>query len=134
MITTISNPILHPQVTMTLDMTATLPNGEVYTRVGTRVREIVEGYGNEILADNVYNVTGNWTTTTPNGTNYTSTITTPLIIKMSCIAENKPLLVSGTITFVRNNNSSSLNYGNGICDNIATFTVNGNSFIIIIGN
>jgi hypothetical protein len=53
---------------------------------------------------------------------------------MSCIAENKPLLVSGTITFVRNNNSSSLDYGAGICDNIATFTVNGNSFIIIIGN
>jgi len=134
MISTIANPIPHPQVTMTMDMTATLPNGGVYTRVGTRVREIVEGYGNEILADNVYTVTGSWTTTTPSGTNYTSTISTPLRIKMSCIAENKPLLVSGTITFVRNNNSSSLDYGAGICDNIATFTVNGNSFIIIIGN
>ncbi len=134
MITTIANPILHPQVTMTLDMTATLPNGQVYTRVGTRVREIIEGYGNAILSDNVYKVTGSWVTTTPSGTTHTTTITTPLKIKMSCIAENKPLLVSGVLTIVRNNNSSTLDYGNGICDNIATFTVNGNSFIIIIGN
>lgn len=134
MISTASNPILHPQVTMTMDLTATLPNGSVYTRVGTRIREIVEGYGNEVLADNVYKVTGNWITTTPSGATQTSTISTPLMIKMSCIAANKPLLVSGIITIVRNNTSATLDFGNGTCDNLAVFTINGNSFNIVIGN
>lgn len=134
MISTTANPILHPQVTMTMDMTATLPDGRVYTRVGTRVREIVEGYGNELLADNVYKVTGSWVTTTPSGAIQTSTITTPMIIKMSCIAVNKPLIVSGVLTIVRNNTSSTLDFGNGTCDNLAVFTVNGNSYNIVIGN
>ena len=49
MITTIANPSPHPQVTMTLDLTATIPGVGDYHRVGTRVREIVEGYGTEIL-------------------------------------------------------------------------------------
>jgi len=133
MISTTANPILHPQVTMTLDMTATLPDGRVYTRVGSRVREIVEGYGNEILADNVYKVTGNWVTTTPSGASQTSTITTPLIIKMSCILVNKPLIVSGVLTIVRNVTTATIDFGDGTCDNLAVFTVNGNSFDIVIG-
>jgi hypothetical protein len=119
---------------MNMDMTATLPDGRVYTRVGTRVREIVEGYGNEIITDNVYKVTGSWVTTTPTGASQTSTITTPLIVKMSCLVVNKPLIVSGIITIVRNNTSSTLDFGDGTCDNLAVFTVNGNSYNIVIGN
>jgi len=134
MISTTTNPILHPQVTMNMDMTATLPDGRVYTRVGTRVREIVEGYGNEIITDNVYKVTGSWVTTTPTGASQTSTIRTPLIVKMSCLVVNKPLIVSGIITIVRNNTSSTLDFGDGTCDNFAVFTVNGNSYNIVIGN
>lgn len=134
MISTTANPILHPQVTMTMQMTATLPDGRVYTRVGTRVREIVEGYGNEIIADNIYKVTGSWVTTTPTGATQNSTITTPLIIKMSCIAVYKPLIVAGVLTIVRNDISSTLDFGDGACDNLAVFTVNGNSYNIVIGN
>ena len=134
MISTTANPILHPQVTMTMDMTATLPDGRVYTRVGSRVREIIEGYGNEILADNVYKVTGSWVTTGPNGGTQTSTITTPLNVKMSCVAVNKPLIVSGVITIVRNDTTATLDFGDGTCDNLAVLTVNGNSYNIVIGN
>lgn len=134
MITTTANPTPHPQVTMTIDMTATLPNGGVYHRVGSRVREIIEGFGNAILADNIYQITGNWVTTTPSGATQTSTITTPLHVKMSCIAVNKPLIVSGVITIVRNDTTATLDFGNGDCDNLAVFTVNGNSYNIIIGN
>lgn len=125
----------HPIVTMDMDLTATFPNGNVYTRIGQRVREIIEGYstpGN--LLDNVYRVTGSWTTTYPNTSDLVSTITTPLRVRMSCLTPHKPLLVSGVITFERNGNTATLDYGNGDCDNLAVYTVNGNSFNIVIGN
>jgi hypothetical protein len=130
-----ANSSSHPIVVMNMDMSATFPNGNVITRVGTRTREIVEGYSTPaILVDNVYQVTGNWTTTFPSTTVQTSTITTPLLVKMSCIATNKPLLVQGVITFMRNNNTATLDYGSGDCDNLAVFTINGNSYNIVIGN
>ncbi|MBC7523763.1 MAG: hypothetical protein H7239_04930 [Flavobacterium sp.] len=125
----------HPIVVMNMDMTATFPDGRVFARVGTRTREIIAGYSTPaVLADNVYQVTGNWTTTFPNTTVQYSTITTPLLVKMSCIAVNKPLLVQGVITFVRNGNTATLDYGNGDCDNLAVFTINGISYNIVIGN
>ena len=134
MITTVANPNPHPQVTMTMDLTATLPNGGVYTRVGTRVREIIEGFGTIIFADNIYKITGSWVTTTPSGATQTSTITTPLRVKMSCIAVHKPLTVFGIITIVRNDTTATLDFGDGTCDNLAVLTVNGNSYNIVIGN
>ncbi len=125
----------HPIVTMNMELTATFPNGNVYTRVGQRVREIISGYNTPAtILDNVYKVTGSWTTTYPNDSNLISTITTPLNVKMSCITPQKPLLVSGIITFERNGNSATLDYGDGTCDNLAVYTVNGNAFNIIIGN
>jgi hypothetical protein len=125
----------HPIVVMLLDMTITMPNGDVYTRVGTRTRELVEGFSTtQIFADNIYKITGNWTTTHPNGTVQTATITTPLRAKMSCLAVNKPLLVFGVITFVKNGVTATLDYGNGDCDNTAVFTINGVSYTITIGN
>jgi hypothetical protein len=125
----------HPIVTMNMDLTATFPNGNVYTRVGQRVREIIEGFDTPgVLLDNIYRVTGSWTTTYPNLNDLTSTITTPLNVKMSCITPQKPLLVSGVITFVRNGNSATLDYGNGVCDNLAVYTIGGNSYNIVIGN
>lgn len=125
----------HPIVVMLLDMTITMPNGDVYTRVGTRTRELVEGFNTPmIFADNIYKITGNWTTTHPNGTVQTATITTPLRAKMSCLAVNKPLLVLGVITFVKNGVTATLDYGNGDCDNTAVFTINGTSYTINIGN
>lgn len=124
----------HPIVTMDMDMTATFPNGNSYTRVGQRIREITEGYSTVVFADNVYRVTGSWTTSFPNASIQTSTITTPLMVKMSCIAVNKPLLVSGVITITRDGNVATLDYGNGVCDNLAIFTYNGTPFTIVFGN
>jgi len=53
---------------------------------------------------------------------------------MSCVAENKPIIVLGVITIVRNGNTATLDYGDGACDNLAVLTVNGNTFNIVIGN
>ncbi|MFM9988246.1 hypothetical protein [Flavobacterium sp.] len=132
-IATVASPS-HPIVTMNMDMTATFPNGNVYTRVGQRISEIIEGFSTPSWTDNVYQVTGSWTTTFPNTVIQTSTITSPLHIKMSCISVNKPLIVSGVITFNRNSHTATLDYGNGDCDNLAIFTINGNSYNITIGN
>lgn len=127
--TSAANPNIHPIITMNMEMSATFPNGNNYTRVGTRVREIIEGYSTSILSDNVYRVTGNWTTTFPNANTQTSTITSALIIKLNC-----PNITKGVITFVRNGNTATLDYGNGTCDNLAIFTINGNAFNIVLGN
>jgi hypothetical protein len=54
--------------------------------------------------------------------------------KLSCIAVNKPILTKGIITFVKNNVTSTLDYGEGECDNIAIYIINGNSYTINIGN
>ena len=123
-----ANPNIHPIVTMNMDMTATLPNGNVVTRAGQRVREIIEGYATGMWLDNIYQVTGQWTTTFPSGAVQTSTITTPLRIRMNC-----PNIVRGVITIVRNDNTATLDYGDGECDNLAIFTINGNSNIITLG-
>lgn len=124
----------HPIVMMQLEMTITMPNGDVYTRVGSRTRELVEGFNTDTFLDNIYRITGSWTTTNQNGNQHTATITEPLMAKMSCTAVNKAILAKGVITFVRNNVSSTLNYGNGECDNLAVFTINGVSFTIVIRN
>lgn len=127
--TSTANPQTHPIVTMNMDMTATFPNGAVVTREGTRVREIIEGYGTPIWNDNIYEITGSWTTTFPNNVVQTSTITSPLRIRMNCSN-----IVRGIITIVRNNNTATLDYGVGECDNLAVFTINGNSYTITLGN
>jgi hypothetical protein len=131
-VATASSPS-HPIVVMQMDLTATI-NGQSHHRVGTRTREIIAGYDTpNVFSDNVYSITGNWTTTHPTGT-VTSTITSPLLAKMSCMNVNKPLLVQGVITFNKNNHSATLDYGTGECDNLAVYTVNGISYNIVIGN
>ena len=129
MTTSTANPEIHPIVTMNMDLTATFPNGAIVSREGTRVREIIEGYDTNIWLDNIYEVTGSWVTTFPSGVEQNSTITFPLRIRMNC-----PNIVRGIITIVRNENTATLDYGNGICDNLAVFTLNGNATTITIGN
>lgn len=125
----------HPVVVMNMDLTATFPDGRVFNRFGSRTREIISGYDTpNVLADNVYQVTGEWTTTYPNLADQVSTITSPLLVKMSCALASKPLIVQGVISFQRGLQTSTLDYGTGDCDNIAVFTINGNAYTIIIGN
>lgn len=114
---------LHPVTTHSIDVKITFPDGKVYSRIGTRVREMVEGFdtiGN--WEDNVFLVWGYNTTTFPNGEKYTFTITTQLRIAMSC---KMPFPVKGVITIVKNDAEATLDYGNGDCDDLATITIKG---------
>ena len=124
----------HPIWVMTMNLTITLPDGRIITRVGTRTSEIIAGFNTPTSwTDNVFSVTGNWTTTFPNTVTQTSTITSPIIVKLSCIPTNSSLS-QGVITFVRNSHTATLDYGNGSCDNLAVFTINGVSYNVILGN
>jgi hypothetical protein len=114
---------LHLVTTHSVDVKITFPDGKVYSRIGTRVREMVEGFdtiGN--WEDNVFLVWGYNVTTFPNGAKYTFTITTPLRIALSC---KMPFPVKGVITIVKNDAKATLDYGNGDCDDLATITING---------
>ena len=115
---------IHPVTTHSIDVKITFPDGKIYTRIGTRVREMVEGFTTiSIWEDNVFKAWGYNITTFPNGSKYTCTIqkTQPLLIKMSC---KMPFPVSGVIEITKNDGKATLDYGNGDCDDLATMTIN----------
>ena len=113
----------HPIHIMQLNMTATFPNGDVYTRVGTRTRECVENFGDGILINNVYKIYQSITNTRPNGAQHYHVVleTSPLKIDMACQYK----VVSGVLTITGPSNSAVIDYGNGDCDNNATIAING---------
>lgn len=114
---------VHPVMTFTVDMKITFDDGRIYTRTGTKIKETVEGYGTPLIwDDNVFLVTGNGTTTLPDGTIIVKTITTPLRYVMTC---NLPFPVSGVVTITKNDSEGVLDFGTGACDNLATLTING---------
>ena len=118
---------IHPVHVMDMNMTFTVL-GEVYTRVGTRTRECIEGYDTRVIwSDNIYVVTGSWTTTFPNGNVHTNTISNvePLRIRMNCNYR----IVKGIVNITRPNHTAILDYGSGTCDNIATISIDGGAAI-----
>ena len=125
--TTTANPNTHLIFKIDLNLTVTLPGGRIIKIKGTKTREIIEGQSTPELADNVYQVTGNWETIFPNGAIRTATITSPLIIKMNC--HN---IVKGIIEYKRNDLIAILDFGDGTCDNQATLTIDGVQHLITL--
>lgn len=60
-----------------------------------------------------------------NGSAYSITITTPLVYKRSCHVTRAFIPVEGVQEIIKGDNSGSIDYGDGTCDNIVTVTVNG---------
>jgi len=78
----------------------------------------------------MYSITGSASGTTGTGTHFTVSITSPIIVKLSCWFESpsKPGLVQGTLQITPDGKPvRTIDYGSGDCDNTATITVNGNS-------
>ncbi|MBC8753434.1 hypothetical protein H2O64_02045 [Kordia sp. YSTF-M3] len=113
----LSNDVGNPQSTAIVNMQVTWPNGATYTRDGTRIREWIEGVGSGTWTDNVYSITGSVTTTNVLGNIYAATITTALRRELTC-----PFIVSGTVLLSRNNATGTLAFGDGSCDNEASWT------------
>lgn len=119
----------NPQFTHNLDLTVIWPNGVQASRNGTKIREWVEGFGSGIFSDNVFEVSGDWTTTFVNGNTHTYEVMTPLRREVICT-----YFVSGTVDVQRTNFGGTFDYGDGDCDNQASFTFNNGTEIPITLN
>ena len=97
-------------------------------RDGAREHQQTEGNGTPLyLLDDVFEITGNATGSNSNGNSWASETTGPLVRKYSC-----QWLVKGGVKISRHSNTISavLDYGDGSCDNKATITINGVSYLI----
>ena len=119
----------NPQFTHNLDLTVIWPSGVQASRNGTKIREWVEGFGSGVFSDNVFEVTGNWTTTFVNGNSHTYEVLTPLRREVICT-----YFVSGTINVQRTNFGGVFDYGTGDCDNQAIFTLDNGTEVPITLN
>ncbi|WP_347924497.1 hypothetical protein [Pontimicrobium sp. SW4] len=112
-----SNDNGNPQFTKTVDITVVWPDGIEASRTGTKTREWIEGHGSGVWSDNVFEVTGNWMSTFRNGNTHSYEVTNPLRREVVC-----RFFVSGSVNVERTNFAGIFDYGDGDCDNQATFT------------
>ena len=125
----LSNDNGNPQFTHTRDITIIWPNGVQASRDGQKVREWIEGFGSGVFSDNVFEVTGYWISTFVNGNSHSYEIMTPLRREVIC-----RYFVSGNVDVERTNFGGTFDYGEGNCDNEATFTFNNGTVIDVILN
>lgn len=124
----IANENGNPQSTVNETIVVSFPNTDVTaTRVGLRIAEWVEGVGSGNWQDNVFHVTGNWDTSFTNGFQREGLVTEKLVRKLSCA-----YLVSGKVEIQQQGYTGLLDFGDGICDNLALFTVNEYEFLIYL--
>ncbi len=122
-----SNTNGNPQSTIHVDFTITWPSGLVGERTGTILREWIEGSDTLLdWTDDVFLVSGNWSTTFDNGNTYSANIITNLRRELTCW-----YFVSGTIDFNYNGLIFTGDYGNGTCDNDATLTFSNGAIVEI---
>jgi hypothetical protein len=125
----LSNDNGNPQFTHTLDLTVIWPNGAQASREGVKIREWVEGFGSGVFSDNVFEITGDWSTTFVNGNTHAYEVLIPLRREVICY-----YFVSGSVAVQRTNFGGTFDYGNGDCDNQASFTFNNGTIIDITLN
>ncbi len=111
-----------PISTIDLNFKITSPTGNEFTRVGKRVRQFIEGSETATVTDNVFSITGSWTTTNAAGIRET-TISKPIKWVAACQFK----ITEGEISIIRKANKAVIDYGNGACDNNATISINGGS-------
>lgn len=100
----------------------TTPEGLVITRDAVHTREWIEGDSTLInFYDDIWRIKGTAQGVNRFGNEYTSVITQPLIIDMSCMYK----LTEGLITINSDNHIVTIDYGSGSCDNQASVTVDG---------
>lgn len=86
----------------------------------------IEGNGTpHFPMDDVYKITGNARGSNSGGHTWSSLVIEPLIKKFTC-----PWIVKGTVKLIRDGREALLDYGNGVCDNIAIIYINGVPHII----
>ena len=112
-----SNSSGNRQTTFTEDILITWDSGETASRTGTKVSEIVVEGRKEGWASRVYEISGSWTSTSKAGVVHSVTITENLRKNLAC-----RFIVSGKKSIVKGDKSGVLDFGEGACDDAATFT------------
>ncbi|MCX6186143.1 MAG: hypothetical protein NTU43_03980 [Bacteroidetes bacterium] len=95
----------------------------------TRTRTWIAGESTlNIWNDDKYQITGSTTGVNKKGINYTCTITTPLVVDLSC---NKRRITAGVIEMHPDGKlTRTINYGNGECDGTVTVTIGNRTYTI----
>lgn len=125
----LSNTNGNPQFTHTVDLTVVWPNGVQASRDGQIVREWIEGFGSGEFTDNVWEVSGYWNANFASGNSHNYESVLPLRKEATCYH-----FVSGSIDAQRTFFGGVLDYGDGECDNLATFTFNNGTEMDIVLN
>jgi hypothetical protein len=117
-------------VTSNSEITFVLANGTVIDRTGNHVCNWLEGIDTQMEHnDDVIEITGALDAVTPEGNTWTRNIIEPLIRKGDCRHH-----VQGVVQFSQNDEViSSLDFGDGECDEIALLTVDGETVEIELG-
>jgi hypothetical protein len=104
-------------------------NGGTISWVSQRQREWIQGESTAIWSDDVYSVTGSASGTSANGSTFSTQITSPLIRNMALGCRRH--FVQGIMEVTpANRPMRTVDFGNGACDNIATVTINNNTYTI----
>ena len=106
-------------------------NGGIIKIEGIRQREWISGENTLIWSDDKYSITGSASGTNANGRNFVSLITKPLIRDMSLACRKN--FISGVIQHTpQGKPKRTIDFGDGTCDNLATVTINGKEYQIIL--
>lgn len=118
--------INNPNITNTQNLTVKLPVLGTFKREGTITRIYTKGYDTpDNYTDDFFKTTGTWTTTFPNMTTNKATITKAILTSTECTRKH----IEGTINFVRNLNTGTIDFGDGQgCSQTWKITRNGKSF------
>lgn len=99
----------------------TAPDGKWWLHNGQKNVIQVEGTGTIIPFDDIFQITGSGTTTNSLGRTRNHTILDALVKRNNC--EN---IVRGRLRVDGPNHTAIINYGDGVCDNLATISIDGN--------
>ncbi len=116
-----------------VNATITTNKGAVLTYTANRTREWVAGsLTMNDRSDDVIQVTGSETATnTANGNVWTATVINPLVRKF--ISGCKKHFVQGVVEVtITGKPNRTIDYGNGVCDDIVTVTINGKTYTITL--
>ena len=108
----------NPQSDAEAEFSAEWPDGSTASFTGNRTREWIEGYGTGFWGDNVFLITGMGTWTGPQGNVFVKEIVEPLRRELAC-----RFIVSGVLEISRNDETASLDFGDGSCDAVGILTL-----------
>ena len=106
----------NPEMSGTTNITIETEEGTI-AKEGTRVVEVTAGGDTDTNSDDEITITGMYKYTNTAGENYAVEITSPLVKPAECA-----YISQGIKQYTKNDGISTLDYGDGTCDNLLTLT------------